>query len=199
MTEEAWSSALAAFNIEAEALRQSASRMDMRAFGEAVDALKNAPLIAASGCGHSGIACAHFAHLMCCIEKPARFIPPSEALHGGLGFLAKGSVLLLASRGGKTAELTPISEVGRARGAIVITVTENDASPLARNSDIVLLMLAERETDRENTQGTASFCAMNAIFDALQAALIVDMDYVSKRFAQIHPGGAVGKRLNSSV
>ena len=84
---------------------------DDEAFSEAVELLKNAPRIGASGCGHSGILCQHFAHLMCCIEQPAKFVSPAEAVHGGMGFLQEGDVMVFASRGGKTKELLPILDI----------------------------------------------------------------------------------------
>ena len=93
MTEQAIRRAQEAFAIEADALREAGQIMDMQEFGRAVQALKSAPRIAASGCGHSGIACRHFAHLMCCIERPARFISPAEAVHGATGYVQAGDVL----------------------------------------------------------------------------------------------------------
>lgn len=165
----------------------------------AVDALTKADRIAASGCGHSGIACRHFAHLMCCIERPARFISPSEAVHGGMGFVQKGDVVLLASRGGNTDEMLTILDIGRKKGATVITVTENTESPLARGADIVLKMHVTREVDPFNCQGTTSNTILNALFDALQAALMVETGYANEQFALVHPGGAVGARLNKKM
>ena len=196
MTEEAQKRAWDAFDTEAREILRARDVMDMAAFGRAVDALKSAPRIGASGCGHSGIACRHFAHLMCCIERPARFISPAEAVHGASGFLQRGDVMVLVSRGGKTAELLPIARISREKGATVIALTENLDSPLAQLSDIVLPMRVERETDRYNSQGTSSFAATNAIFDALQAALIEETGFQNEQFALIHPGGAVGARLN---
>ena len=196
MKPEAARRAQEAFEIEAREVLRAREAMDMEAFGRAVDLLSLAPRIAASGCGHSGIACQHFAHLMCCIERPARFISPAEAVHGASGYLQKGDVMLLVSRGGKTAELLPIAEICRRKGAWVIAVTEALTSPLAERADVVLPMQVDRETDRYNSQGTASFAATNAIFDALQAALIEETGYRNEQFALIHPGGAVGERLN---
>ena len=196
MTQEALKSAREAFRIESEAVAALWEVMDTDAFARAVEVLAKAPRIAASGCGHSGIACRHFAHLMCCIERPARFLSPAEATHGGSGFLQAGDVLLLVSRGGKTKELLPIAEIARRKGAVVISVTEATDSPLAALSDIVLPMRVNRETDRWNSQGTTSFIVTNAIFDALQAALIEETGYKNEQFAVIHPGGAVGERLN---
>jgi D-arabinose 5-phosphate isomerase GutQ len=70
-------------------------------------------------------------------------------------------------------------------------------SPLATQADIVLAMKVTKECDKYNCQGTTSFAVTNAIFDALQAALIEYTGYQKMDFALIHPGGAVGKRLNA--
>lgn len=171
--------------------------LDEDAFSEAVELLKNAERIAASGCGHSGILCQHFVHLMCCIERPARVISPSEALHGGSGYLQEGDVMVLASRGGKTGELIPIMDICRKKGVKIITITENLSSPLAKGADVVLKQFVTRETDKYNSQGTTSSTALCMIFHALQTALIEETDYKCEQFALIHPGGAVGERLNN--
>ena len=197
MTENAYLRAKEAFAIEAREVLKAREVMDMEAFARAVDALKQAPRIAASGCGHSGIACRHFAHLMCCIDRPARFISPAEAVHGASGFVQAGDVMLLVSRGGKTAELLPIARICREKGAVIIAVTEALDSPLAQLSDIVLPMKVDEETDRYNSQGTSSFTVTNVIFDALQTALIEETGFQVGEFALNHPGGAVGERLNS--
>ena len=86
-----------AFQREQETILATGERMDPEAFERAVYALADAPRIAATGCGHSGIACMHFAHLMCCAEKPARFLSPAEAVHGAAGFMQSGDVLVWAS------------------------------------------------------------------------------------------------------
>ena len=74
MKKEALAAAKAAYEIECECLREMLAYFDDEAFANAVTLLKNAPRIGASGCGHSGIICQHFAHLMCCIEQPAKCI-----------------------------------------------------------------------------------------------------------------------------
>ena len=193
---QALQAARAAFGIEAESIRKMADHIDEAAYQKAVDLLAAAPRIGASGCGHSGIICQHFAHLMCCIERPARFISPAEAVHGATGFLQQGDVMVFASRGGKTKELLPILDICKAKGVHVITVTENLESPLALGADVVLKQYVERETDKYNCQGTTSTSALCVIFHALQAALIEQTGYQEAQFALIHPGGAVGERLN---
>ena len=196
MKESSWRQAKDAFVIEAESIRSAFAAIRKADFSRAVDVLAKAERIGSSGCGHSGIACQHFAHSMCCIELPARFISPSEAVHGATGFLRKGDVMVLASRGGKTSELLPIMQICKEKGVVVISITENMDSPLALGADIVLAMHVEREADKYNSQGTTSFVVLSAIFDALQVALLEETDYREEQFALIHPGGAVGERLN---
>lgn len=196
MIKEAKERAVQAFEIESNSILATGEGMDWEAFKKAVAVLSKAVRIATTGCGHSGIACMHFAHSLCCIERPARFISPSEAVHGATGYVQNGDVMVWASRGGKTDELFPIIDICRKKGATIIGITENASSPLAAKSDIVLPMKVTAETDKYNSQGTSSFVALAAIFDALQAAIIEETDYKNEQFALIHPGGAVGKHLN---
>ena len=196
MKKEALAAAKAAYEIEYECIKGMLEYFDDEAFAEAVELLKNAPRIGSSGCGHSGIICQHFAHLMCCIEQPAKFISPAEAVHGGMGFMQEGDVMLFASRGGKTKELLPILDICKRKGVKVITITENLTSPLALGADVILKQYVNRETDKYNSQGTTSSTALAMIFHSLQTALIEETGYKNEQFALIHPGGAVGERLN---
>lgn len=207
MKKETLEQAKKAFEIEAECIREMAARFEAtgdrpplsplaEAFEKAVELLKNAERIGATGCGHSGIMCQHFAHLMCCIDLSAKFISPAEAVHGGTGFLREGDVCVFASRGGKTAELLPILEICRRKGVRVIAVTENTDSPLAKGADVVIEQYVNRETDRYNCQGTTSSTSLAVIFHVLQTMLIEETGFRNEQFALIHPGGAVGERLN---
>ncbi|MBR6270594.1 MAG: SIS domain-containing protein [Lachnospiraceae bacterium] len=196
ISDNAYNMALAAFDTEAECLTALKGVIDRDSFSAAVELLKGADRIGASGCGHSGIACMHFAHLMCCAERPAKFISPAEAVHGGMGFLKKGDVMLLLSRGGGTSELIPIADICEKKGVRIITITENTDSELARRADVLIKFLVNNETDKYNVQGTTSTTAACVIFHALQAALMEETGYEKEDFALIHPGGAVGKRLN---
>ena len=193
---EAMEAAKNAYQIESECIAKMVEYFDEEQFSKAVELLKNAERIGTSGCGHSGIICQHMAHLMCCIERPARFISPAEAVHGATGFLQKGDVMIFASRGGKTKELLPIVDICKVKGVKIITVTEDLNSVLATSADVVLKQYVNRETDKYNSQGTTSSTALCMIFHALQTALIEETDYKNEQFALIHPGGAVGERLN---
>ena len=196
ISEKALASALEAYDIEESCIREMKSHFNKEAFSAAVELLSGAERIGASGCGHSGIACQHFAHLMCCVERPAKFISPAEAVHGGTGYLQSGDVMVFASRGGSTKELFPIADICKAKGVKIITITENLASPLAEIADVVIKQHVNRETDKYNMQGTTSTTALCMLFHALQTAVIEETDYKSEQFALIHPGGAVGERLN---
>ncbi|MBR4123549.1 MAG: SIS domain-containing protein [Clostridia bacterium] len=184
------------YKIECECINEMQNYFDEDAFSKAVELLKNAERIGATGCGHSGIICQHFTHLMCCIDQPARFISPAEAVHGGTGFLQKGDVCVFASRGGKTKELLPILDICKAKGVKVITITENLESPLAISADVVLKQYVNRETDKYNCQGTTSSTSLAVIFHVLQTALMEETNFKNEQFALVHPGGAVGERLN---
>lgn len=82
------------------------------------------------------------------------------------------------------------------KGVTVLSITENMESPLARSADVVLKQYVNRETDKYNSQGTTSSTSLCVIFHTLQTALIEETDYKNEQFALIHPGGAVGERLN---
>ena len=190
-------SMMSVYRIESECIIGLEKCFDEAAYEKAIELLKNAPRIGASGCGHSGIMCRHFAHLMCCIERPSRFISPAEAVHGATGFLQEGDVCVLASRGGRTKELLPILDICKKKKVKVITITENLSSELAVGADVVLRQYVNRETDKYNSQGTTSTTSLGVIFHVLQTALIEETGYKSEQFAVIHPGGAVGERLNN--
>ena len=111
--------------------------------------------------------------------------------------MQSGDVCVFASRGGKTKELFPIVDICKAKGVSIIAVTENSESPIAQKADVVIKQYVNRETDKYNCQGTTSSTALAVIFHILQTALIEETDYKNEQFAVVHPGGAVGERLNS--
>ena len=199
ISQEALNAARQAYDIEAACITEMKNYMDDEQFSKAVELLAGATRIGAAGCGHSGIICQHFCHLMCCIERPARFVSPAEAVHGATGFIQEGDVMVFASRGGKTKELLPIVDICKAKGVKIISITENLESPLAAAADVVIKQYVNRETDKWNAQGTTSSTALCMLFHALQAAVIEETGYQAEQFALIHPGGAVGERLNNKA
>lgn len=190
------SKAKESLRIESKAIADIIDYLDQERFSEAVEALSNCPKIITCASGSSGIAAKKFAHSLCCIERNAQFLSPAEAIHGGMGCMKKGDAVVMVSRGGKTAELLPIIDVCNKKEVILIGITENMNSPLAKQSQIVIPMKIERESDPLNVMATASFVVTIAIFDAMLVAVMEKTGYRLEQFALIHPGGAVGNRLN---
>jgi D-arabinose 5-phosphate isomerase GutQ len=196
MKDKSFQLSIESFRIESKAISDIIEYMDEAGFGKAVDVLSNCPKIITCASGSSGIAAKKFSHSLCCIERSAQFLSPAEAVHGGLGCVKKGDAVVMVSRGGKTAELLPIIDVCNKKEAILIAVTENYHSPLAEKAQIVLPLKIEKESDKFNVMATSSFIATVAIFDALLVAIMEETGYRIEQFSLIHPGGAVGERLN---
>ena len=181
---------------ERRALDVLYGQMDENEFLKTLDYILKSNLVVLSACGSSGFAAKKFAHSLCCVECPAKFVPPSEAVHGGMGALKKDNLLILVSKGGKTDELIPLVSIARSKGAKIALVTANPDSELAREADSVLLLPDIPESEVYGVMSTASFAATIAIFDALMMGIMEEKDYALSDFALIHPGGAVGKKIN---
>lgn len=184
--------------IEADSVRALVDKADYAALAEAVDILVAVRSIVTTASGTSGIAAAKFAHSLCCVERPARYMAPHEATSGALGGISPGDAMVVVSRGGKTAELLPIIDVAKNRGATLIAVTENRESYLAQAADLVVPMVIDRESDPLNVMATASFQVTIALFDAILAGIITATDFTAEAFGVIHPAGAVGERLRKT-
>lgn len=180
---------------EKRALELLYQDFDEAAFAKALELLKSSELTVLSACGSSGFATKKFAHSLCCIECPAKFVPPSEAVHGGMGALKGGNVLLLVTKGGRTEELLPLADIAKKKGSHIILVTAHPERELGRMADVVLCLPDTPESDRFDMMSTASFVATIGIFDALMMGLMEEKDFTEADFALIHPGGAVGKRI----
>ncbi|MCL2351604.1 MAG: SIS domain-containing protein [Firmicutes bacterium] len=181
---------------EAEALRKLKDDLPMPVVLSVVRELADCRgKIVLSGCGTSAMAARKIAHTLNCIDRPAAFLPPSDAVHGGLGLLGAEDILILISKGGNTSELVSMIPACRARKARLIGVSENPESEIARRADIFLPVRVEREPCPFNMLATASALAVIAAFDAICIALMLYTGYTREQFRVIHPGGAVGERL----
>ena len=191
--------ARAALEVTAAALAALRDRADVDAIVRAADLIADGAFTVTCGSGSSGYAAAKFAHSLCCVQKPAKFLPPSEAIHGGLGAISAGDVLVMVTRGGQTAELMPILDLAIRRHAHVVGLTENLDSRLAHAAEVVLPLVVTRESDPLQTMATTSNLVVGALLDAVLAAVMVRTGYTKEQFAVIHPGGAVGARLNNEA
>ena len=188
-----------ALEVTAAALAALRDRADVDAIVRAADLIADGAFTVTCGSGSSGYAAAKFAHSLCCVQKPAKFLPPSEAIHGGLGAISDGDVLVMVTRGGQTAELMPILDLAIRRHAHVVGLTENLDSRLAHAAEVVLPLVVTRESDPLQTMATTSNLVVGALLDAVLAAVMVRTGYTKEQFAVIHPGGAVGARLNNEA
>lgn len=151
--------------------------------------------IVLSGCGTSAMAARKIVHSLNCVGRPSLFLVPSDAVHGGLGVLNREDLLILVSKGGSTQELVRLIPACKKKGTVLISVSENPESILAREADIYLQIKVEREPCRFNMLATASTLAVISTFDAICIAMMQLTGYTREQFAVIHPGGAVGDRL----
>lgn len=182
--------------MEAESIAQLRQTLDQEAVLAAARALMNCKgKVILSGCGTSAMAARKVAHSLSCIEIPALFLSPADAVHGALGVLQQEDILILISKGGNTQELVNLIPACKTKGALLIGVSENPASVIAGQADIYLKVRVEQEPCRFNMLATASTLAVIATFDAICIALMQMTGYTREQFAVIHPGGAVGERL----
>ena len=183
---------------EQNALTALYEQMDKSAFATALDILTESSLTVTTACGSSGFAARKFAHALCCIECPAKFIAPSEAVHGGMGALKGGNAMVVVSKGGRTDELVPMVNIAKTKKAKIIAITQNTESILAKAADVVLKLPDNPESDRYGVMSTTSFATTMAIFNALMVGIMEEKDYKLEEFALIHPGGGVGKDIRRS-
>jgi len=185
-----------ALRIEAETISSLEEDTNFESILMVIPALEKCTgKIIISGCGTSSMAAKKIAHSLCCIERPALFLSPSDAVHGALGVLLRDDILVLISKGGKTKELEPLSYVCKQKAALLIVVSETSESTIGRNADVFLQIKVKSEPCKYNILATASTLAVLAIFDAICIALMSTTAYSIKQFSTIHPSGAVGERL----
>lgn len=186
--------------IEAESISALNSTLDEETVLKTAAVLMNCKgKVILSGCGTSAMAARKIAHSLSCIEIPSLFLSPADAVHGALGVLQPDDILILISKGGNTQELVNLIPACRTKGALLIGVSENPDSAIAKEADIFLKIKVEREPCRFNMLATASTLAVISTFDAICIALMQMTSYTREQFAVIHPGGAVGTRLLNNL
>lgn len=185
-------------DIEAKSIEKLKTTIDKTSVLKTLKLIAEKDRVVLSACGTSAMAAKKIAHSLNCIECPALFLTPSDAIHGGLGVLQKNDLLLLISKGGNTKELLPILNAAKIKKAKIVGVSENEDSFIAKNSDVYLKIKVNEEPCRFNMLATASTLAVISVFDAICIALMQYTNYSKEQFAIIHPAGAVGERLISN-
>jgi arabinose-5-phosphate isomerase len=180
--------------IEADAIESLIARVD-ESFGKAVDLIYRCRgKVVVMGIGKSGIVGRKIAATLASTGTPAFFIHPVEGVHGDLGMLAKEDIVLILSNSGETEEISRILPVLHRHGTRLIAITGNPTSSLARAGDVALDVSVREEACPFGMVPTASTTAAMAMGDALAIALVERRGFKEEDFADLHPGGHLGKR-----
>jgi arabinose-5-phosphate isomerase len=181
--------------IEARAVQALVQRLD-GGFTQAVDLLYQCKgKVVVSGMGKSGLIGQKIAATMASTGTPSFFLHPAEGLHGDLGMLARGDVLIAISNSGETQEIVQFLPFMERMGIPVMAIVGRMSSTLAKNSTVALDVSVAEEACPMGLAPTASTTATLAMGDALAVALLEKRGFKEEDFAQFHPGGTLGRRL----
>ena len=147
------------------------------------------------GLGKSGIICKKISATLASTGTPSFFLHPAEAIHGDLGMIVRGDVVLAVSNSGETEELVKILPSIKRIGAELVAITGNPASTIAKGADYHLSAAISKEACPLGLAPTASTTATLALGDALAMALLLRKGFKEEDFAFLHPGGKLGKRF----
>jgi len=187
--------ALQVLQAEADAIRNLMENLG-EDFDRAVELIDGcAGRVVLTGMGKSGIICRKIAATMRSTGTPALFMHPAEAIHGDLGMVAGGDLVVAISNSGTTDEILNLVAVLRRIGVVLIAITSNPESPLATTADLHLDVGVRREACPMNLAPTASTTAALALGDALAMSVSVKKGFKEEDFARLHPGGRLGKKF----
>ena len=181
--------------IEADAIAGLIERLDAR-FEKAVELLHACKgRVVVTGLGKSGLIGRKIAATLASTGTPSLFLHAADALHGDMGVMAAGDILLAVSSSGETEEMVELIEPAKRIGVQIVAMTSNPRSTLAAASDIVLDIAVKEEACSLNLAPTASTAAALAMGDALAIALLDRREFKEEDFAALHPAGRLGKKL----
>jgi arabinose-5-phosphate isomerase len=180
---------------EAAAVLALVDRVDEQ-FARAVELIRNCKgRVIVTGMGKSGIICRKIAATLASTGTPAFFLHPAEAVHGDLGVIQADDVVIAMSYSGETEELTRVLETLKRMGAPLIAITGGTTSTLAQAANVSLDCSVSEEACPMNLVPTASTTAALAMGDALAMTVLVEKGFKPEDFANLHPGGKLGKKL----
>ena len=149
-----------------------------------------------AGLGVSGATARRVAHILSVAGTASLFVHAADGLHGGLGSVSEGDVLIAISRGGDTDELNEFVRRAKLKGAQVVGMTQSRKVPLGQLVDIALEVVVPGDVDPGGMIGTGSSLAASALGDALAIATMKVRGYTWSNFEFTHPAGAVGKVIH---
>jgi len=151
--------------------------------------------VAVCGVGKAGLVGKKISATLASTGTRSLWLDPVDAMHGDLGMLGKGDVALLISNSGETGELLLVAQALKGLGIKTIAVTGYERSPLGQMCDLVLPLGGHPEADSFNLAPTTTTTVMLALGDALAVTLEDERGFTRQDYAQLHPAGALGKRL----
>jgi len=191
--------ALNVLNTEEEALKDlilDLEKNQSRNFELAIETLLTCKgRIVVTGVGKSGHIGSKIAATLASTGSPAFFVHPAELGHGDFGMLKNKDVMLALSFSGETEELKKVLVPVKRLGIKLISITGNESSTIAQNSDIALFVRVKKEACPLNLAPTASTTSMLALGDSLAITLMQARGFTEEDFAKSHPGGTLGKKL----
>ncbi len=180
---------------EAEGILGLVPRLDGR-FLHALGILRDCQgRVVVTGIGKSGIVARKVAATLASVGTPALFLHPAEGVHGDIGMVARGDVVLAISNSGETDEVLTILPAIKRLGVPLVVLTGNPESTLARYADLVLDVSVREEACPMTLVPTSSTTAALAMGDALAVALLELRGITPEDFAAVHPGGNLGRRF----
>lgn len=181
--------------VEAAAILGLVNHLD-DTFVDVVEAINASPgRVVTMGLGKSGIICKKVSATLASTGTPSFFLHPAEAIHGDLGMVVRGDVVLAISNSGETEELVRLLPSVKRIGAQIVAITGNPSSTLAKGADFHLSAAISKEACPLGLAPTASTTATLALGDALAMALLLRKGFKEEDFAFLHPGGKLGKRF----
>ena len=191
--------AIEVLEIEAAAILGLRDTLDEQFSRAVTEILSTQGRVIVSGMGKSGIIATKIASTLASTGTPGFFMHPGEALHGDLGMVTADDTFIAISNSGETEELIKLLPYLQGNGNLVVSMTSNAQSTLAKHSDLHLSVRVEREACPLQLAPTASTTATLALGDALAVALMRARGFAAHQFARFHPGGSLGRRLLSRV
>ena len=184
---------------EAEALMHMATELDEQFIGAVDRILACTGKVILTGMGKSGMIGRKIAATLASTGTPSFYLHPGEAFHGDLGMISSEDVVLALSHSGETDEVLKIVPFIHSNGNVLISITSNPESTLAKNSDLHLNACVKEEACILHLAPTTSTTAQLTMGDALAIALMKARDFTAMDFARLHPGGSLGRRLLMTV
>jgi arabinose-5-phosphate isomerase len=186
--------------IEADAIERAASNLDAESVDRAIELISSCDTkVIVTGVGKSGVIAQKIAQTLTSTGTVAIFVHPSDALHGSLGVITKGDVVIALSNSGETDEIIAILPAILQKDISLISIVGNIDSTLARKSDVVLDASVDKEACPLNLAPTTSTTVALAIGDAIAMTLMESRGLTAEDFAANHPAGRLGKRLTVTV